>query len=153
MHTSSLHFNITQHKALDCEALVISMQNLKQKENDLMVQEGLSAPNLCLLEQNSSWKLPKEEMHFLFMFFLHQMLNHIHIQFFPNTKNLKMCLRREMWTPCTNIDHMIAPLILWKEHNFHLDPSIICHKSNLQCFVNTLMKASRRVHLTIQVSN
>jgi hypothetical protein len=128
---NSLHFDITQHKALDCETLVINMQNLKHKENDLMVQEVLGALNLNLLEQNSSWKLPKEEMHFLFMLFSHKMLNHIHMKFLLNTKNLKMCLRREMWTPCTNIDHMIAPLILWKEHNFHLDPFIICRKSNL----------------------
>ncbi len=40
--------------------------------------------------------------------------------------------------------HMTTPLILWKEHNIHLDPSIICHKLNLQHFMNTSMKTSRK---------
>jgi hypothetical protein len=90
-----------------------------------MVQKGLGATSLCLLEEKPSWRLPQDEMNFLFMFFPHQMLNHIHMKFLPNTKNSRMCLKREMWTPCPNIDHMTTPLILWKEHNLHLDPSII----------------------------
>jgi hypothetical protein len=71
-----------------------------------------------------------------FMFFLHQMLNHIHMKFLLSTKNSRMCLRREMWTPCPNIDNTIAPLILWKECNLHLDPSIICCKFIMQHLVN-----------------
>jgi hypothetical protein len=51
--------------------------------------------------------------------------------FLPNIKNSKMCWRKKMRTPCPSIDHMTTPLILWKEHNLHLDPSIICHKANL----------------------
>jgi len=49
-----------------------------------------------------------------------------------------------MWTICLNIDHTTAPLNLWKEHNLHSDPSIICYKMNLQCFVNTSMKTLRK---------
>jgi len=40
-------------------------------------------------------------------------------------------LKRKMRTPCLNINHMSMLLILWKEHNLHLDPSTICHKMNL----------------------
>jgi hypothetical protein len=47
------------------------------------------------------------------------------MKFLPNTNNSRMCLRRKMWTPCPNIDHMIAPSLLWKECNLHLDPSKI----------------------------
>ncbi len=54
LRTRSLHFEITQHKAIECETLVISMQKLKQKKNDLMVQKGLGAPSLSLLEKKSS---------------------------------------------------------------------------------------------------
>jgi len=32
-HTRSLHFETPQHEALECEAFVKNMQNLKQKEN------------------------------------------------------------------------------------------------------------------------
>ncbi len=74
------------------------------------------------------------------------------MKFLPNTKNSRMCLKIEMQTPCPSIDHMIAPLILWKEHNFHLDPSIICCKTNLQCFVNTSMKTSIRGSFNIQIN-
>jgi hypothetical protein len=56
-----------------------------------------------------------------------------------------------MWTPCPNIDHSIAPLILWKECNLHSNPSIICHKTNLQHFMNTSMRISKRVHSTFKV--
>ncbi len=49
-----------------------------------------------------------------------------------------------MWTLCLNINHTIAPLNLWKEHNLHSDPSIICYKMNLQCFMNTSMKTLRK---------
>ncbi len=30
------------------------------------------------------------------------------MKFLPNTKNSRMCLKREMQTPCPSIDHMIA---------------------------------------------
>jgi hypothetical protein len=59
------------------------------------------------------------------------MLNHVHMKFLPNTKNSKMCFKIKMQTPCPSIDSMTTPLILWKESNLHLDPSIICHKMNL----------------------
>jgi hypothetical protein len=118
------------------------MQNLKQ-HGDLNVQEGLGVPTLCSLEQKISWRLSQKEMHFLFMFFLRQML-HVHMKFLPNTKNSNMCLRRKIHTHYQNIDHMTSPLVLWKGHNFHLDPSIIYHKINLQRFVYTSMKTWRR---------
>jgi hypothetical protein len=70
-------------------------------------------------------------MHFLFMFFFHQMLNHVHMEFLPSTKNSRMFLKIKMKKPCPNIDHMTVPLILWKERNLHLDPSTICQKMNL----------------------
>jgi hypothetical protein len=108
--------------------------------DNLVVQEGLGAPSLCSLEQKLSWRLPWEEMHFLFMFFLHKMLNHVCMKFLPNTKNSRMCLRIKMWTNYWNIDNTTVPLILWKECNLHSDPSTICHKTNLQRFMNTSMK-------------
>ncbi len=55
----NIHFEITHHEALECETLVINMQNLKQKENYLMVQKGLGASSLSLLEQKPSWKVAK----------------------------------------------------------------------------------------------
>jgi hypothetical protein len=97
-----------------------------------------------LLEQKPSWRLPKQDMHFLFKFFPHQMLNHVHMNFFPNTKNSRMCLRGKMQTPCPSIDCITIPLILRKEHNLHSNPSIIFHKTNLQCFMNTSTRISRK---------
>jgi hypothetical protein len=73
------------------------------------------------------------------------------MKFTTSTKNLKMCLKRKMWITCPNIDYSIAPLILWKERNLHSNPSIICHKMNLQHFVNTSMIISKRVHSTFKV--
>ncbi len=96
-----------------------------------MVQEGLGAPSLYSLKKILSWRLTWKEMHSWFMFFLHQMLNHVHMKFLPNTKNSRMCLRRKMQTHYPNIDHTIVPLILWKQNNLHLDPSTICHKTKL----------------------
>jgi hypothetical protein len=61
----------------------------------------------------------------------------------PNAKHSRMCLRR-MQTPYPNIDHMITPLILKKELNLHLDPSIICHKTNLQFFMNISTRMLKR---------
>jgi hypothetical protein len=49
--------------------------------------------------------------------------------------NTKMCLKRKMLTPCQNIYHMIARLIL----NLHLDPSTTYHNMNLWHFENTSM--------------
>jgi hypothetical protein len=49
-----------------------------------------------------------------------------------------------MQTLCLNIDHTTAPLNLWKKHNLHSDPSIICYKTNLQRFMNTSMKTLRK---------
>jgi hypothetical protein len=48
-----------------------------------------------------------------------------------NTKVTRMCLKRKMLTLYQNINHMIAQLIWKKVHNPHLDPFIICHKTNL----------------------
>jgi hypothetical protein len=74
-----------------------------------MVQEGLSAPSLCLLKQKPSWRLLRKKMHVLFMFFPHQMLNHVHMRFLLSTKNSKMCLRKKMRTLGPNINHMTIP--------------------------------------------
>ncbi len=109
-----------------------------------MVQESLGAPSLCSLEQKFSWRLPQEEMHSWFTLFPHQMLSHIHMRLFPNTKNSRMCLRRKMRTPCPSINHTTSPLILRKERKLHSNPSIICHKTNLQLFMNTLMIILRK---------
>jgi hypothetical protein len=49
----SFHFETLQQEVLKCETFVKSMQNLKQKIT-YMIQEGLSAPSLCLLEQKPS---------------------------------------------------------------------------------------------------
>ncbi len=38
-------------------------------------------------------------------------------------KEFKVMFKRRMLTPSHNIIHMIAPLILRREHNLHLDPS------------------------------
>ncbi len=38
-------------------------------------------------------------------------------------KEFKDMFERRMLTPSHNIIHMIAPLILRREHNLHLDPS------------------------------
>jgi hypothetical protein len=38
-------------------------------------------------------------------------------------KEFKGMFKRIMLTPSHNIAHMIAPLILKREHNLHLDPS------------------------------
>ncbi len=72
------------------------------------------------------------------------------MKFLFNTKNSRMCLRREMQAPCPNINHMTAPLILWKERNLHLDPSIFCRKTNLQHLVNTSKKTSKKGSFNIQ---
>jgi len=55
-----------------------------------------------------------------------------------------------MQAPCPSIDHMTTPLILWKEHNLHLDPFILCRKTNLQHLVNTLMKTLKKGSFDIQ---
>jgi hypothetical protein len=52
-------------------------------------------------------------------------LNHIHMKFLPSNKEFKDVFEKKLQTPCPNIDHMIAPLILWKECNLHLDSFII----------------------------
>jgi hypothetical protein len=118
--------------------------NIWSNRETLVVQKGLNAPSFCLLEQKLSWKLSQEKMHSWFMFFLRQMLNHVHMKFLPSTKNSRMWLRRKMQTPCPNINHTTVSLILWKEHNLHLNPFTICHKTNLQQFMNTSMKTSKR---------
>jgi hypothetical protein len=34
-------------------------------------------------------------------------LSHAQIKFLPNNNNSRMCLKREMWTPCPNINHRL----------------------------------------------
>jgi hypothetical protein len=112
-----------------------------------MVQKNLDAQNFCLLQQKPSWRLPQKDNVFLIYVLT---LSHIHMKFLFNTKNSRMCLRREMQAPCPNINHMTAPLILWKERNLHLDPSIFCRKTNLQHLVNTSKKTSKKGSFNIQ---
>jgi len=81
------------------------------------------------------------------------MLNHFVTRFLPNIRNSRTCLKIRTLTPYQNIIQMIAPLTLKKEHNLHLGRSTTWHKTNLQLFVNTLMKPSEGVHLTFQVSS
>jgi hypothetical protein len=124
-------------------------QNFKQ-HGDLGGKKRPRCPKPLFIGAKAFMKATIKEMHFLFMFFPHQMLNHVHMKFLPNTKNSKMCLKRGMWTFCPNINHMIAPLILWKKCNLHSDPSIICHKTNLECFTSTLMRTLKMGSFDIQ---
>jgi hypothetical protein len=78
------------------------------------------------------------------------MLSHVHIKFLPSAKNSKMCLRRGMWTFCLSNNHTTAPLILWKKCNLHFDPSIICHKMNLQHFNSTSTRTLKMGSFDIQ---
>jgi hypothetical protein len=68
---------------------------------------------------------------FLLMFFPHQMLNHLIMRFFISRRNSRMCLKRIMLTPYWIIVHMIAPLILKREHNLHSARSTTYHKTNV----------------------
>jgi hypothetical protein len=85
------------------------------------------------------------------MLFPNQMLNHIHIKFLPSINNSRICLKKEMWTPCLNINHMIAPLVSWKEYNLHSDPFIICYKTNYNASWIPWWKPQEGVHLTFEV--
>ncbi len=118
-----------------------------------MVQESLGAPSLLFVEAKTFMKVATKGYAFLIYVIPSPNVEPcLNMKFFPNTKNSRMCLRREMQTSCPSIDHMITPLILWKEHNLHSDPSIICRKMNLQCFLNTLMRTSRRGSFNIQIN-
>jgi hypothetical protein len=75
------------------------------------------------------------------------MLNHIHMKFLLITKNSNVFEKRFV---DTLPKHQPYPFILWKEHNLHSNPSILYCKTNLQCFVNTSMKISRRSSFDIQ---
>jgi hypothetical protein len=81
---------------------------------------------------------------FLSMFFPHQMLNHFIMRFLISIRNSKMCLKRRMLTPYQNIVHMIAPLILKREHNLHSARSITYHRTNVKLFMNTSVKTLRK---------
>lgn len=98
----------------------------------------------CLLEQELSCKLPRQEMHSWSMFFPHQLLNHLIVKPLPSIRNLRTCLKNRMLTPYRSILHMIAPLILKMEHNLHSDQSTTYHKTNLHLFTSTMMKTLRR---------
>jgi hypothetical protein len=145
-HTRSLHF---QHKALECETFIRSMQNLKQKE-DLGGTRRPRCPKPLFVTTKAFMKVTtRGDAFFIYVFPLPN-VEPRHMKFLPCTKNSKMCLKREMQTPCPNIDHITTPLILWKEHNLHSDPSIICCKTNLECFVNISVRTSRRGSFDIQ---
>ncbi len=58
-------------------------------------------------------------------------VEHVHMRFLPSTNNSRICLKKECRHFAQHINHMISPLILKKEHNFHLNPSSIYHKTNL----------------------
>jgi hypothetical protein len=116
---------------MECETLVKNMQNLKQKE-DLDGIRRLRWPKPLFVGAKTFMKVAtKGDAFLIYVLPSPNVEPCFKMKFPPNTKNSKMCLRREMQTPCPNIDHMIAPLILWKEHNLHLDPFIICCKTNL----------------------
>jgi hypothetical protein len=125
------------------------MQSLKHKE-DLDGTKRPWSTKLLFVGAKVFMKVATKGDAFLFMFFLHQMLTHVHIKFLPSTKNLNMRLKKEIRTPCPSIDHTTAPLILWKECNLHSNTFIICHKMNLQHFINTSMRTSRRGSFDIQ---
>ncbi len=108
---------------------------------------------LCLLEQDLSCKLPRKKMHSWSMFFPHQILNCFVMRFLHNIRNSRMCLKRKTLTLYQNIVHMIAPLILKKEHNLHSGWFTTYHIMKLQLFMSTSMKTLKRVHLTFQVFN
>ncbi len=125
------------------------MQSLKHKE-DLDGTKRAWSLKLLFVGAKAFMKATTRGDAFLFMFFPHQMLTHVHMKFLPSTKNLRMCLKRKIWTPYPSIDHTTTPLILWRECNLHSNPSIICHKMNLQHFVNTSMRTLRRGSFNIQ---
>jgi hypothetical protein len=114
----------------------------------LVVQKSLGAPSLCSLEQKLSWKLPQKEMHFLFMFFLHQMLNHVHMKFFLNTKNSKMCLEKKMQTPCPNINCTID---LMKGTQLPFGPIYFVTRWTCNASWIHQWKPQEGIHLTFQV--
>jgi hypothetical protein len=57
----SLHFETPQHEALECETLVKSVQNLKQKE-DLDGTRRPRYPKLLFLATKAFMKVAKKEM-------------------------------------------------------------------------------------------
>ncbi len=87
---------------------------------------------------------------FLSMFFPHQMLNHLIMKFLFSVRYSRMCLKRIMLTLYWNVVHMIGPLILKREHNFHSTKSITYHKMNVQLFMSTSMKTLKKGSFDIQ---
>jgi hypothetical protein len=110
---------------MECETLVKNMQNLKQKE-DLDGTRRPRCPKPLFAGANTFMKVAtKGDATFIYVLPSPKLDPCFNVKFLPKTKNSRICLRRKMQTPCLSIDHMTAPLILWKRCNLHLDPSII----------------------------
>ncbi len=163
----SLHFETLKHEGPKCEVFIRhkfggfhdrACHVLEKKHEDGCMQDlqqkkyidGTRKPKCC----KSLFVRPKAFMHATkkgeaFLIYVIPMSNveslHHDIPF--PYKEFKDVFQKETLTLCQSIVHM---LLLRREHiDLHLDLFTTCHKTNLQLFVNTLMKILKMVSFNI----
>jgi hypothetical protein len=163
--TKSFHFDVSQKISSKCEKPTSkkSLVKVKTATWTIRVLSPLNVINIWGVPKMSRaqklnlfigvktfMQTAKKGYAFLSMFFPHQMLNHLIMKFLFSVRYSRMCLKRIMLTLYWNFVHMIRPLILKREHNFHSTKSITYHKMNVQLFMSTSMKTLKKGSFDIQ---